>query len=98
MQWLQIACGIVFVFVISSGIVADAGWQVRRNIGNGACSLQPADASPIGGSLLITKPTKREACEAAKSLKTDDAADSTRCFDYTPNTMALCHAEGVDLP
>jgi hypothetical protein len=74
-----------------------ADWQVRRNTSNGACSLQPSDSQPPLGTLLSTKPTKKDACQDAKALKTDDAADTTKCFTYTNNTVALCKAEGVQL-
>lgn len=90
------------VFIILAQMVCltpliAADWQVRRNSGNGACSLQPSDSQPPLGTLLATKPTKKEACESAKALKTDDASDSSKCFTYTNNTVALCKAEGVDL-
>ena len=91
------------LFVLATAFTAcfspayTADWQVRRNTGNGACSLQPSDSQPILGKLLATKPTKKEACTAAKDLKTDDQADTNKCQTYTNNTVTLCHAEGVDL-
>ena len=84
-----------FMACISAANAAD--WQVRRNNGNGACSLQPSDSQPILGKLLATKPTKKEACTAAKELKTDDQGDTNKCQTYTNNSVAICHAEGVDL-
>ena len=81
----------------SSMLVFAADWQVRRSNTSGACSLQPSDSLPPLGKLLSTKPTKREACQDAKMLKTDDATDTDKCFSYTPNTVTLCHNEGIEL-
>lgn len=80
------------------GAIAAGAWEVRRATMSGACSLQPAGTSPPLGVLLTTKPTKKDACQAAGSLNTDDAGDSSKCFGYTVNTESLCKAEGVDLP
>jgi len=89
---------LVLVVLIGKSVsLFAADWQVRRNTGNGACSLQPSDSQPLLGTLLSTKPTKKEACQDAKMLKTDDAADTSKCFTYTINTVALCKAEGVQL-
>jgi hypothetical protein len=87
----------LLIFVGMSALLWAADWQVRRNTSNGACSLQPSDSLPPLGVLLSTKPTKKEACQDAKALKTDDAGDSKKCYTYTDNTVALCKAEGVQL-
>lgn len=90
----------IFVSLLTIGFLctADAAdWQVRRNTGNGACSMQPSDSQPALGILLTTEATKKGACQDAKMLKTDDPADTTKCLTYTNNTVALCQAEGVQL-
>jgi hypothetical protein len=95
----QVSALIVLAFLVicSSMLVFAADWQVRRNNMSGTCSLQPSDSHPPMGKLLSTKPTKREACQDAKMFKTDDASDTDKCFTYTPNTVTLCHAEGIEL-
>lgn len=85
-------------FVASTASASAADWQVRRATTSGVCSIQSSDSQPTLGQLLTSKPTKKEACEAAKSLKTSDAADSSKCFDYTPNTRSFCQGQGVALP
>ncbi len=93
-----VVAAFVFSTAIWSTVASASDWQVRRSNSSGTCSLQPSDSQPPLGKLLATKPTKKEACEAAKSLKTEDATDTDKCFDYTPNTVNLCRPEGVDLP
>jgi hypothetical protein len=73
-----------------------ANWDLRRNVGNGACFVQPSDSSPVG-ELLKTHPTRKAACGDAKARKTDDAGDKTKCFTYTTGTKDECKREGVDL-
>jgi hypothetical protein len=71
-------------------------WLVRKNRGNANCSVQLASsgADPAPNS-VSTHATRKEACEAAKALATSDAKS---CAGYTPNTVAECKKEGVDLP
>lgn len=73
-------------------------WNLRRNTSNGACSVQPADSMPQLGAFLAKHPTRKAACEDAKSRKTDDAGDTTKCFTYTSGTKDECKRDGVDLP
>ena len=77
---------------------AHADWDVRRATMSGACSLQPSDSQPKLGVLLTSKPTIVEACKAAVDLSTDDPADTSKCYSYTPSSQALCKEKGVPLP
>lgn len=72
-------------------------WDLRRNVGNGACFIQPTQSSPVGGELLKTHPTRKAACQDAQARRTDDAGDKTKCFTYTNGTIDECKKEGVDL-
>ncbi len=92
------ALAVVIVIGWSPTAILAADWQVRRSNSSGTCSIQRSDSQPPLGKLLSTKPTKKEACQECRSLKTEDPGDSKKCFDYTPNTADVCHAEGVDLP
>ena len=86
------ACGLW-----SSAVMAEDVWVVARATMSGAGSLQPATSQPILGKELTRRDGKKAACEAAQGLKTDDPADSARCFTYTMNSIALCANEGVTL-
>ena len=72
-------------------------WNLRRNTGNGTCSVQPADSAPQLGAFLAKHPTRKEACEDAKTRKTDDAGDTAKCFTYTSGTKNECKKDGIDL-
>ena len=75
-----------------------SGWNLRRNVGNGACSVQPAENTSQLGGLLATHPSRKEACEDAKARHADSASDKDKCTAYTNNTKDECKAkEGVDL-
>jgi hypothetical protein len=78
------------------GASSSSDWDLRRNVSNGACFVQPSDSSPIG-ALLKTHPTRKAACEDAKTRKTDDATDTSKCFTYTTGTKDECKKEGVEL-
>lgn len=88
----------VTLVALSSATVAGSGWDVRRASMSANCSLQPSGSLPTLGVLLVQKPNKKEACEAAASLKTDDVTDASKCAEYTPNTILLCKEAGVVLP
>jgi hypothetical protein len=79
-----------------AGASSSSDWDLRRNVGNGACFVQPSDSSPIG-QLLKKHPTRKAACEDAKARHTDDAADTSKCFTYTTGTKEGCKKEGVEL-
>jgi hypothetical protein len=73
-------------------------WNLRRNVGNGACSVQPAENTSQLGALVATHPSRKEACEDAKTRHADDASDKNKCTGYTNNTKDECKTkEGVDL-
>jgi hypothetical protein len=76
---------------------ADESWVVARSKVSGGCSLQSADGTAILGEELVKGQDKRAACEAAKSLWTQDQYDSTHCQGYTPNTVAMCQKQGITL-
>jgi hypothetical protein len=85
------------MLMLTPTMAAAADWQVRR-MQRGDCSFQRSDSLPPQGALLATKPTPKAACETAVQLKTDDPADTAKCFDYTPNAFAFCKDVGVTLP
>lgn len=94
---------IMFLVAMSFGFATIASsssgeWNLRRNTGNGACSVQPVDSMPQLGQFLAKHATRKEACEDAKSRKTDDAADTAKCLTYTNGTKDECKQDGVDLP
>ena len=94
----RIVASLCVLVVFANPALTFAGtWQVRRN-GAGVCSLQPSDAVPLLGALLSKSPTKKEACESARSLKGSDPTKTPRCAGYTPNTVDLCHRQKVDMP
>lgn len=73
-------------------------WNLRRNVGNGACSVQPAENASQMGALVATHPSRKAACEDAKARHADDASDKNKCTAYTNNTKDECKTkEGVDL-
>jgi len=75
-----------------------AYWQIRRGNSTRGCSIQRADSRPPPlGKLLTSKPNVREACIAGRSLRSKNANDTSRCFNYTPNTRRLCARHSVDL-
>lgn len=80
---------VIAVNLFSAGGVSAAGnWDLRRNVGNGACFIQPSDSSSIG-RLLKTHPTRKAACDDAKARRTDDIGDMNKCFGYTDGTPSL---------
>lgn len=95
MKYLRAAIGTA-TLMVAVGASSSSTWDLRRNVSNGACFIQPSDSSPIG-ALLKTHPTRKEACEDAKARQTDDAGDTTKCFGYTSGTKDACSKEGVDL-
>ena len=92
-------CFIVATFMLLVPISlahADDIWVVARSKLSGGCSLQSADSAVIGEQ-LVKGQNKRAACEAAKSLWTQDQYDSTHCQGFTPNTVAICEKQGITL-
>ena len=82
--------------LLAVGASSSGNWDLRRNVGNGACFIQPSDSSPIG-VLLKTHPNRKAACVDAKARHTDDPGDTSKCFGYTTGTKDECKAEGIDL-
>ena len=73
-------------------------WNLRRNLGNGACSVQPAENASQLGALLSTHRSRKAACEDAKARHADGASEKDKCTAYTNNTKDECKAkEGVEL-
>jgi hypothetical protein len=87
-----------FTCLLASDASSSGEWNLRRNTGNGACSVQPVESMPQLGAFLAKHPTRKAACEDAKLRHTDDAADTTKCFTYTSGTKDECKKDGVDLP
>jgi hypothetical protein len=85
---------IVAIFFYVAPSEASDQWNVCRNVGNGACSLQPSDMNPQLGKVLGTFASKKEGCDEASALHTSDSADTTKCFDYTINTRDICGKAG----
>lgn len=98
MEMRRIATVTIVIAWATTGIAASSGdWNLRRNTSNGACSVQPADSQPQLGAFLAKHPTRKAACEDARSRKTDDAVDGDKCFTYTAGTKDACQKEGIDL-
>ena len=76
---------------------ADDSWNLRRNLSNGACSVQLSTSMPQLGAFLAAHPTRKETCQDAQSRKTDDASDSTKCFTYTRGSIEACAKDGIAL-
>jgi hypothetical protein len=92
-----ILASLSLIVLIGQPALALAGdWQVRRS-SRGVCSLQPSDTMPLLGTLLSKSPTRKEACESARSLKGDDRSHTASCARYTPNTLDLCRRQNVEL-
>jgi hypothetical protein len=84
--------------VLASSSAQAADWQVRRSNSSGSCSIQSGQSLKPLGKLLAQKSKRKDACMAARSLASKDAADTSRCFKYTPNTKRFCARRKVDLP
>lgn len=76
---------------------ADDEWVVARKTSSGSCSLQLATSRPIDGVELGSADGPKATCELARSLKTDDITETSKCWTYTPNTIAFCAKRGVTL-
>ena len=98
MKYVLLTAGLTIVICSSSTLISSSAgeWDLRRNVGNGACFIQPADSSPIG-RLLQRHPSRVAACEDAQSRHTDDAADANKCYTYTSGTKDECKKENVTL-
>ena len=92
----RMVIGLVATSLLLVGAMPAGDWDLRRNVGNGACFVQPSKSSSVG-VLLKTHPTRKAACEDAKARHTDDAADTSKCFTYTTGTKDECKKEGVEL-
>lgn len=71
--------------------------QLRRNQTNGACTVQPANTMHQLGILLASHISRKDACQDAKTRKTDDVSQTDKCPTYTNGTIAACHKEGIEL-
>ncbi len=89
---------LTFSAALASSIAQAADWQVRRGHSSGSCSIQSSQSLKPLGKLLAQKPKSKDACIAARSLGSKDAANASRCFKYTPNTRRFCARRKVDLP
>jgi hypothetical protein len=98
MKAIQCIGAMVFASLVTTRALSAGDWNLRRNSGNGACSVQPADSMPQLGQFLANHPTRQAACQDAQSRKTDDASDTSKCFTYTPGTKEECKKDGIDLP
>src|SRR5262249_37381533 len=88
----------LLVTVQTAPTAPSSEWNLRRNVGNGACSVQRAESASQLGSLLSAHPSRKAACEDAKTRHADDASNKDKCTAYTSNTKDECKAkEGVDL-
>jgi len=96
MKAMVAALALLVLIAVDSRPAPAGDWQVRATT-RGVCSLQPSDSVPLLGKPLSRNPTKKEACEAARSIKADGSGKPAPCVDYTPNTVKLCRSEGVDL-
>lgn len=74
-------------------------WQVRRNVSNGACSVQRADSQPPLGRLLSQHPNRPTACkEAGARYAPNEPGNTEKCLEYTRGSRMECKADGIDLP
>lgn len=89
---------LTFGAALASSVAQAADWQIRRSNASGSCSIQSGQSLKPLGKLLAQKSKTKDACMAARSLASKDAADSSRCFKYTPNTKRFCARRKVDLP
>ena len=89
---------LMFSGALAPSIAQGADWQVRRGNSSSSCSIQSAQSIKPLGKLLAQKPKSKDACIAARSLRSKDAADASRCFKYTPNTKRFCARRKVELP
>src|SRR5437870_13727596 len=98
MSHIKNASKVALMSVVLLGQASAASeWNLRRNSGNGACSVQPADRPVQLGEFLAKHPTRKTACEDARSRHTEDALDKTKCSNYTINTAEQCKADGIPL-
>jgi hypothetical protein len=87
------------IFVVSVHAFADDDkWLIARNSSNGACNVQLASSRPILGQELKKYDSRKDACKAAKDLKTDDPSATKLCYDYTKGTREDCKKEKQELP
>jgi len=84
--------------VVTQQTAPSSEWNLRRNVSNGACSVQRAENTSQLGALLAAHPSRKAACEDAKARHADDASDKNKCTAYTNNTKDECKTkESVDL-
>jgi hypothetical protein len=81
----------MIVAMVTTAVPAVAGdWVVARQGSSGICAVQLETSRPIFGNEIAKKPTQDAACQEAKARKTDNPADTKKCFDYLPATKSLC--------
>jgi hypothetical protein len=86
------------IYVMPTRAFAD-DWLIARSSTSGSCNVQLETSRPyLGVPLNGRYPTRKAACQQASALKTSDPADSNKCFDYLPATVAGCLADGIELP
>ena len=96
-QILMLSIVVSTICLFSSATASSSSdWDLRRSGSNGMCIVQSSDSSSLG-ELLKTHPTRKAACEDARDRRTDDSADKTKCFIYSPATKDVCKKEGVEL-
>jgi hypothetical protein len=96
--FIALTLGAALASSIATSTAQAADWQIRRGHSSGTCSIQSAQSLKPLGKLLAQKPKSKDACIAARSLGSKDAADTSRCIKYTPNTKRFCARRKVDLP
>lgn len=92
----DVAICVTLLIGLVTAAVCSSDWDLRRQQ-NGTCAVQPSGTLPQFGDLLKRHPSRKAACEDAKSRRTDDDQDKDKCFVYTTATKAECKKEGVDL-
>ena len=95
MQTLFLALIVIFINTATSAY-SDT-WDVAK-YQDISCIVKPSTAfDPAVTGVLVTKNTDREACQAAKGLKTDDASNANGCPSFQQVTLDKCEFLGFPL-
>jgi hypothetical protein len=90
-------CAFATFFVSSESHAGDYS-VFRGEVGAGTCIVQDSTAAaPQYPEKLATKPTLKEACEVARTLKTENPGEARKCYSYVSDTVVACLANGVTL-
>jgi hypothetical protein len=90
------AIGALIILAASQANAED--WVVRKNQSSRNCFVVLSTALPNPFPVLLaTAKTRKEACQKAKDLKTEDITQDKMCQTYGPTTISDCKAEGVEL-